>query len=276
MSEENEQQSAHIDFDKILETLERGIRRSDTFMGIGLNASEHTPPISHVLNSYGDHRLNLVKTELTDKEKIHCAEEFGKWIRGNGLRELLETFSIYMDQLYLANFVILTTGKGGKQSDISVVQFSRMGIGDKVFHLSKIVAISEEKILAIRALNQARNCYAHRLGRVGVEDVDKNTNGLSLFWLAMQLEGKEPNGNIILEPELYDTVFRDGVAMQFRFVEKRKNFQLGEELDLSKRELKEICLWMLILGKSIFKEMVELAVSRGAELINTTPDPSHT
>ena len=43
--------------------------------------------------------IRLVKEELTDPEKAHVAAEFGKWVRTNGLRELIETFSIFLHRL---------------------------------------------------------------------------------------------------------------------------------------------------------------------------------
>ena len=35
-----QKQTVHIDLDKVLETLRRGVRRADVFMGMGLNAAE--------------------------------------------------------------------------------------------------------------------------------------------------------------------------------------------------------------------------------------------
>lgn len=63
-----ERQTIHIDLDRLLETLRRGVRRSDVFMGVGLNAAEHNPPVSHLLAPDNVHTIHLVKENLNDDE----------------------------------------------------------------------------------------------------------------------------------------------------------------------------------------------------------------
>ena len=81
----SKQEMITFNLDHVLEILRKGIRRADVFMGIGLNAAAHDPPISHLLAPEGLHNIRLVKEELTDPEKAHVAAEFGKWVRTNGL-----------------------------------------------------------------------------------------------------------------------------------------------------------------------------------------------
>lgn len=132
-----------FNLDHVLEILRKGIRRADVFMGIGLNAAANDPPISHLLAPEGLHNIRLVKEELTDEEKAHVAAEFGKWVCTNGLRELIETFSIFLHRLYIPLFVI-RRGRGLDDEDLSnPARFERMGITDQVDEFAKIVPVNE-------------------------------------------------------------------------------------------------------------------------------------
>lgn len=99
-------QTVAFNLDHVIEILRNGVRRADVFMGIGLNAAEADPAISHVLSPDNLHHINLVKTDLTAEEKTHVASQFGKWVRANGLRELIETVSLFLDKLYLPLFAM--------------------------------------------------------------------------------------------------------------------------------------------------------------------------
>lgn len=257
-------QKVHLDLDRILETLRRGIRRADVFMGMGLNAAEQHPPPSHILAPEVGHTIQLVKQNLTGHEKTHVAAEFGKWVIANGLRELLETFSIFMHQIYTVQFIILRSlGKLGDLSNVPPKKFERMGISRQLDTIAKTISVHADDLCIVRSLNQARNCYAHRRGRVSGVDVNANTSVLELVWKAFQFEIIEPNGNIVLGPDIYGRVFENGGTVQLRTVIKSKKFSRGDELVVSKQDLKEICLCILLIGESLFNKTVDLAKTEG-------------
>jgi hypothetical protein len=253
-----------LDLDRVLETLRRGVRRADVFMGIGLNAAEQTPPPSHILAPETGHTLHLVKQELTEAETAHVAAEFGKWVRANGLRELMETFSIYMHELYAANFVLLKfVNKLGDLARVSPARFERMGIGDQIKTLSQAIAVSGDDIDIVMSLNRCRNCYAHRRGVVGENDIDASTGVFILCWVAFQIEIAEPNGNIIPEVEIYGRVLESGGTLQMRLVKRTRQYARGAELVMNKRELKEICLCIFLIGQHLLRATVALAKEEG-------------
>ena len=258
-----EPQYININFDHIIEILRKGIRRADIFMGIGLNASTHDPAIPHVLSAEGFHHINLVKEQLSAEEKAHVALEFGKWVRSNGLRELIETFSVFCDELYAALFVIhLATGKEDKEL-LRPEQFEPRGIKDKLDALTELIEVSEGDRRVLRSLNQARNCYAHRQGRVGARDVGPDNKPMKLVWNAFQVEAKEPNGNIVPEDEIVGYLFEEGAMIQLRVIEREKEFGFNTELVLDRKDLKEICLSVLNIGHRFMHQSVELAKELG-------------
>ena len=258
------QSTIHIDFNEISETLRRGVRRAILFMGVGINASEQKPEVSHVLARDNLHQIQLVKDDLDDDEKAHVATEFGKWVRTNGLRELMESFSIFMFQLYSAVCAICEyQGKEGPHSGCTPERFEILGIGKQLGKLSEVLEVLEHDAHIVGSLNQLRNCYTHRLGLVGPKDADKQSQSLDLLWLAFQLEVVEPNGNTIIENQIFGRVLENGGLAQVRVIEKIKSFQIGTEVILEKRELKEICLSVWIIGERLLGKTLDLARAAG-------------
>jgi hypothetical protein len=255
----------HIDFDRVLETLRKGVRRADVFLGVGLNAAEHNPPISHLLSQDGMQKILLVKEELNESEKAHVAKEFGKWIRANGIRELLETFSIFMFELYSIMFLVRQHQKqlDRKFNKCRPQRFERMGIGDQVERIAEVVTVMESSVKIVRSLNKVRNCYAHRRGVVGSPDLDPGTDNLHVYWTALQIQVREPNGNVVSEGDKVGKRFENGGAVQLATTQRSKVFAAGSELMLEKHELKEICLCVLSIGQSLFNETVGLTKASG-------------
>lgn len=262
----------HIDLDQALEMLRLGIRRSDIFMGVGLNASEHDPPISHVLAPDDVPQIHLVKEELNEDEKAHVAQEFGKWIRASGIRELLETFSIFMHGLYSIIFLIRQHQRqiDKKLNKCRPEKFERMGIGDQIEKMSEVVAVPDNNIRIIRSLNKARNCYAHRRGLVGPSDLDEGTDAFNILWNTLQVQVREDDGNVVSGKEMIGKRFERGGAIELVVKERSKAFAAGKELVLEKHELKEMCLSVLSIGQNLFKETV--AVAKGAGILTEKID----
>jgi hypothetical protein len=259
-----EGQTVTFNLDHVIEILRNGVRRADVFMGIGLNAAEADPAISHVLSPDNLHHINLVKTDLTAEEKTHVASEFGKWVRANGLRELIETVSLFLDKLYLPLFAIHRgADKSGKKLE-RPDQLERLGIIDKIDAMSSVLPVSDEDKRMLGAMNRMRNCYAHRRGVVGQRDLDdKADDVMTVRWNAFEMQVEEPDGNIIPEIELYERVLEQGGMVQLKVVERTRSFKGGAELVLEKRDLKEICLSALTIGQRMLHTTVEQARASG-------------
>lgn len=252
-----------FNLDNVLEFLRKGVRRADVFMGIGLNAAAYDPPISHILAPEGLHDIRLVKEELTDEEKAHVASEFGKWVRTNGLRELIETYSIFLHRLYIPLFV-MRKGRGlDNESLLRPARFEFKGITDQVDEFAKIVPVNEGDRRVLSSLNQARNCFAHRHGCVGRRDVDAESGVFCLRWSRFQLEFEEPDGNVVPEEAVFGRVFENGGMIQLRIIEREKTFKLNDELVLEKQELKEICFCVLIIGQRFLRGAISAAREAG-------------
>jgi hypothetical protein len=258
----SKQQTITFNLDHVLEVLRKGVRRADVFMGIGLNAATHDPPVSHILAPEGLH-IRLVKEDLTDVEKAHVAAEFGKWVCTNGLRELIETFSIFLHRVYIPLFV-MRRGRGIDGERLPTpTRFERMGIADQVDAVGRTVPVNEGDRRVLSSLNQARNCFAHRQGRVGEPDIDAQTGVFRVRWTAFQVEIAEPHGNVVIDDAVLGRRFENGGTVQLRFVERERAFALNDELILEKRELKEICFAVLTIGERLLQGATSAAVQAG-------------
>ena len=272
----SEGQTITFNLDHVIEILRNGVRRADVFMGIGLNAAEAEPAVSHVLSPDSPHHISLVKTDLTAEEKSHVASEFGKWVRANGLRELTETMSLFLDKLYLPLFAMHRgLDKSGKKLT-RPGKLERMGIIDKIGAMSSVLPVCNEDQRMLGGMNRMRNCYAHRRGVVGKFDLDDNVAAMTVRWNAFELQVEEPDGNIIPEDELYGYVFEQGGMVQLKIIERTRAFKEGDELVLNKRDLKEICLSTLTIGSRMLKTTMEQAREFGIlkEVVDDSLDES--
>lgn len=262
----------HVDMGHVLETLNRGIRRADVFLGVGVNAAEHTPPISHVLETQGLHNIQFVPTALSDQEKSHIAEEFGIWIRANGMRDLLETFSVFMLEIYTAVFHLhRITGTSGARAMVMPSRFERRGIADQIQILATGIPVTDDDIHIVRSLNQARNCLAHRSGVVGDLDIDAETGFFTLEWNAFEAQLEEPNGNIIPEAEIIGRTVEEGGVFQLVYARKKLSTGPGQVLAIGKQDLKEICLCVKSIGARLLQETEALAHGKGVLIEAETP-----
>lgn len=102
------EQIININFDAIADIARRGVRRTAVFMGLGLNASQDTNFKAYQLSNLQNLgpkliiRQEFIPTNVDDKTLNHFKEEFGVWVIRNGLRELIETYTVFLDEVHVA------------------------------------------------------------------------------------------------------------------------------------------------------------------------------
>lgn len=231
-----------IDLDKIVDVAHLGVRRASVFMGLGVNAALDPEFKQYQLTHIT--KLQLVSDNVDLKTVGHFKEEFKTWIEGNGLRELLETFSVFLDRIYEAA-LLLSISKD--KVDLAVVaakgkSFNRRGFPDKLDILRANYAVGPKHADYLLSINQARNCLSHRCGIVGHEDVDKSGK-LRVAWLAMDIYAKTPFGerHSLIDIPPGGLPLPDGGTVWIQLVEREKLFDSGTPLRLSTRDLAEIC-----------------------------------
>ncbi|HCL66960.1 MAG TPA: hypothetical protein DIC56_19410 [Rhizobium sp.] len=266
-----DQPGVTINFDALLESLRKTVRRSVIMMGVGVNAAEYQPRISHVLADEGPFGVGLVPDEVSEEDRAHFADEFSKWVKANGLRELLEGFSIYLNELYSALFLIDLKVSGHRRPELVVPpKFERRGLADQLSELGKLISIDQRSRVILASLNQARNCYAHRRGRVGLPDL--NDGRMVVTWNRPYFSVTEPDGQVHYDDQMFGRTLPEGGVLSFGVREETREFTLGQELVLAKPELKQICLHVLLMGEIFYNVAVQTAVDAG--LLPPRPEQS--
>ncbi|MDP2744700.1 MAG: hypothetical protein Q8P00_06525 [Dehalococcoidia bacterium] len=77
----------------------KGIRRTAVFMGLGINAANNPDFRQYELAKITS--LEFIEPISDEKTLTNFKTEFGRWVIGNGLRELIETFCVFLDEIHL-------------------------------------------------------------------------------------------------------------------------------------------------------------------------------
>lgn len=255
-----------VDFDKILQIAYRGVRRASIFMGFGVNAALEAEFNKYQLTHIT--KLQLVP-DVDDKTLTHFKEEFKTWIEANGLRELIETYSVFVDALHEA--CLLVRGNIDRIAIASLAEkqqtFRQQGFPNKLNTLRTNYAVGPKHHDYVVSLNRARNCLTHRRGVVGKEDVDSDDR-LKVAWLGMDIFVQTPTGerHSLMEIPAEGLLVKDGGTVCVQFVERLKYFDLRSLVRFTTRELAEICWFFQREAHSALMSAVEYAKANGIHI----------
>lgn len=258
-----------IDFEKIIEVARLGINRASVFMGFGVNSARDNGFKNYDLTS--ETKIKIVPTTEDDEVIKHYKEEYECWVIANGFREVIETFSIFLEEIHKA-CLTLAWSKGrytpdkcdGMQSN-----FHNAGLPDKFNILENRFGIICEEKDHVLSINQTRNCLTHRNGRVGDKDIDASGK-LNLSWKDLEIlvvpTGEEPTAVTNMPKEGIPTP--NGGHIESHYVIRKKSFTKGEYIKFSPRQLAEICWFINQTAIQISNSAVEFACSIGIEIRN--------
>jgi len=215
-----------INLDKIRKISLTGVSRAAAFMGFGINAANSDSLNQYQLNEYP--QIRLLPDRLDDEQMKNMKVEFRKWITVNAFRELIETYFIFLDNIYQACLTMAISMKKTKVNEHKDLNNKFVGAGLKQkFKLLKdnfsIISAYHNYLISI---NKARNCMTHRKGIVGQKDTDKNGK-LTVKWIGY---------DCVESPD-------DGISKKITVhkVPRNKSFSQNEEITFTARELNEIC-----------------------------------
>ena len=260
-----------IDFDRVTDIGLQGIRRAAVFMGLGLNAANDPAFNRYQLSSIQDVptktiRIELIPSNVSDDTLRHFKTEFAVWVIGNGFREVIERFAVFLDGIHHTCQVIacgkqkLDVMTAGKFDNI----FRSKGVSYKLRNLSERFNVKPRYPDYIVSINQARNCLTHRLGIVGLRDCNLD-QALEVKWLGMDFQIRLESGKILSEREIFGLTLPEPGTAQLKFVERSKSFPLREIVKFEMYELAEICTFMLNSVRDITTSAVEYARSVGVQ-----------
>jgi hypothetical protein len=256
-----------INFDQIRDIAYRGVRRTAAFMGLGVNAARDEQFKKYHLSKIS--MVQVLPDKLNDQSITHLKEEFEKWIISNGLRELVESFGLFLDRVHTACLLMATNKKQISTDDADKFgpAFERKGVEDKLTTLINRFGITSEKAKYFSSINQARNCITHRQGKVGPEDLwGKET--FRLIWWGFEIYAETPSGEkYSLNPPIPEEglVLKEGGKIMLQIKDRIIEYKMGDIVNLSPSDLGEICYLVQLTTEDIISTTQAYAKSLGIE-----------
>jgi len=254
---------------RILDIAAKGVRRSYAFMALGVNAaSDPNFKQLHLTNAL---QVRMLPDDLDDKAVSNIKHNFRIWVTGCGLRELIESFSVFLDEVYkVLLFVKVSRGNlGVKEAAKKRKSFSFGGVEKKLEVLRSEYSIGLKHSKLLDSVNQARNCISHRRGVVGNEDC-KGEGGLSVRWVGPSALVIGSSGKKTPLTKRHYVEEDSEIAVQF--IEKSLDFPLGKVVDIPAEELAEICLFIYFEARDIIQQSAERLKGLGIPIVDKSPD----
>ena len=260
-----------INYNAILETAVRGARRAYVFMGLGLNAASNPELKEYTLEGFGS--IQIVPSNVDEHKIARFKENFAAWVINNGLRELIESFAVFLDQIYDASLRVAVSKKGFEPEEAKkrYSAFTMMGIDKKLKRLNEGFEITTNNSEHLNSIYLARNSLSHCLGLVGDFQCNYGST-LILKWIGLDYVAATEGGRAELITGPFDSL--KDMTIGIRWTERSLTFCLGSPVCLTPNALNEICFFIWREANSITASARNFAISNGIPLSESNPPPS--
>jgi len=253
----------NINLDQIREIALKGIRRATVFLGLGVNAARDN---TFTLYELPENHIKFIPEKVSSEEVLSFKKHFEKWIIWNSLRELIESFGIFLDAIHQSCLLFATNKRRVTSKDAITwgPAFEHKGVEEKLKTLRTRFNIVTKNEKYFATINQARNCITHRKGRIGTEDL-KGSDSFRPTWRAFEVIAQTPDGKeISLRPPIPETgiYFKNGAMISLKVLERLKDYKLGEVIEFTPVDINEICF----LINEAANEIVALTVTYAKDL----------
>jgi len=252
-----------IDFGKIHDTAIRGINRAAVFLGLGVNAADHSALVDYHLTK--DTNLRILPGGVDDEILDEWKKEFRVWVVGCGFREMIDRVCVFLDQLHEVCRVI-----DRSSSEKILKEFEFFGLVDKLNSLEETFGISCPHSEQLASFYPVRNCFVHRLGKVGHQDLRK-ADQLKLRFMRYDSMFVTSSGNELKIPDIFDPnspefVTPEAGSLVIKWAEKSLSFFKGDWIVLSPKDLTEILFFTRRCVGELTKTTLRFAKTRGVTL----------
>jgi hypothetical protein len=247
------------------------------FLGLGVNAARDKTFMKYDLAENG---IKFIPDNVSSKDIQNFKENFEKWIIWNSLRELNESFGIFLDAIH-QSCLLIATNKGRVTSENATdwwPAFERKGVEKKLKLLRTRFKIITKNEKYFGTINQVRNCITHRQGRIGREDL-KGSDSFTPTWRAFEVIVQTPDGTEISlktpipEGGLY---LKDGGKVAIKFVERLRDYKLGEIIEFTPVDINDICFLVHESTTEIIASTInyakELGITNAEQITHADPE----
>jgi len=278
--------TVRIDLDQLMDVALKGVRRTAVFLGLGLNAASRADFNDYELwklapkdanGNYEGLTFGLVPDNAPSETLKHYKEEFGVWVINNGLRELVEHFALFLDEVHahcLLFHRVMKIDAFPKHDALQEEFRHKPGLGWKIRMLKERFGVSLPNADLLGTLYEARNCLTHRLGVI-VEQRDCGDDGVfHLRWVGIDAVLLTDSGKEQPIEELVGVPLEEQASLCIRFSERALSFRPGEVIRLQSRQLAEMCFFVIQATNGVMASLIEYAKRMGVP-VNINHESKH-
>jgi len=250
-----------LNLDSPFGQLQRAVMRMVDLVSFGLSAAEQTelaePP------RLPDVFLQLQLGSRPPVEKLPA--EFGIWILGSGLRDMIEALEPFLEEVWKISWALKaqTGGPDGPKTKDEILEilqdldkghaeFREFPVAKKLSRLleEEPTLLTREEKIAFFSIIGLRNCLVHRRGVVGNRDCDAE-GGMAVTWLETKVLIEYEDGST--EPLYAGMVTEREGMMILRRSWKETKHRLGDQVHFDTQDFTDIAL-TLFLGAMHMRE----------------------
>ena len=244
----------HIDLRGIGTPLFVVIQRSFDLVSLGIRASQELPERDLELP---ESFLQLIASSRARLTFDDARKEFRAWVIASGLRDCIEGIGLLFEEVRrvcaLYSFgprsrLTRATWQRAMVSDSK--KFRNLNLPDKIHWLHKMYSLDllTDNTSRLLTLNRARNCLVHRYGVVSDRDCNEAMH-LAVEWEGIEflVEGDDGLRSIALP----GGVVKKGETLCMRPTKRRREFSIGERIDLTIEEFASLLWFFFKYGKLI-------------------------
>lgn len=162
--------------------------------------------------------------------------------------------------------MLLKTG-GRRQLGSDQSNFVGQGFPNKLNILEQNFGIATNQRIHLVSLNSARNVFTHRQSIVRRRDLNA-IDVMRVSWVGHDIFIQESNGerhpiNDVIEQA---RPFPEETNVMMQLTVRERDFRVGGRLQLSSRDLAEICMFLSNESRAIFHSLISYAQTSGIEV----------
>lgn len=200
--------------------------------------------------------------DLNQEQLTDLLKNYPNWINNNLLRNLIESFYLYLDNVYLccyeADIYSKTNNLLSKDKKSSVIkEFRELPVEKKIRELKKYSVIIDKKNdqQAFLSFKTIRDCLSHNDGIVTDKVGHNHENKRKVFWSTYRVyrhrrETLRTANNPV-------QVSNEESTVTVKLKRHEKVFSVGDEISFSRAELVEIAYTFLGIIEEVDKQLLE-------------------
>lgn len=252
-----------VDYAGAREIVYSAVRRASCFMGLALNAARN--PDFKDFSLSREIEVSFMPDGLSGSALSQMKSEFEFWAVANGIRELIEAFSVFLDRLFEYSLLAQHNGKQVKQETLrrKIAQVKSKGLPGKQLTLRKEFGITSDLAADIKTIYETRNCLSHERGIVTPEFCNAK-GALETRWRVIELFLKRKSGE---EIKIEFRRHSQGIAGPGDIIKRTalrvRSFPLGTVVRFTAKDLAEICIFLYLAADSFLFPAIEYAKKHG-------------